>query len=319
MLGLATKGAVVVDLFAGSGAIGLEAISRGAASCMFVEHGRPAAAVLQQNIDTLGCGDRAKVVLGDALGVSIIARCPRPVDLVFLDPPYPLVLDALTWVRVKSQAEQLLPLLAEKGFLILRTPWPFIFDQMPPGEAEDEAEIAAAKPAKRFKKKGKGDKFRWDENAPAGKNARRSPRPDRRAGANPGERKPPRVEHLHREALTDAELDNDDFGNDASGLDAAGADDQVLYEIGIDSPEALRELMRQGGGGDEHEHEHEARGADDDRGELTASGIPLPPGFAEAVAAQNTRKESVDLTLIGGRGPETHIYGNMAVHFYMKQ
>lgn len=77
-------GAVVVDLFAGSGALGIEALSRGAARAVFVERDRAALAALRANLDALGLGpDRAKVVVGDALTV-VLDRA----DLALLDPPY---------------------------------------------------------------------------------------------------------------------------------------------------------------------------------------------------------------------------------------
>src|ERR1051326_7140833 len=62
------EGANVFDGFAGTGAIGLEAISRGAARCVFVEKDRDAAAMLRQNIDSLGAAERSELIIGDALG-----------------------------------------------------------------------------------------------------------------------------------------------------------------------------------------------------------------------------------------------------------
>ncbi len=116
--------AAVFDGFAGSGAIGLEALSRGAASCVFVERDRRCADTLRRNIALLGVEDRAEVVVGDALGAGALARCPRPADLVFLDPPYGLVRDPVGFRRVLGQLEQLVARLAPDGFAVLRTPWP---------------------------------------------------------------------------------------------------------------------------------------------------------------------------------------------------
>lgn len=77
-------GAVVLDLFAGSGALGIEALSRGAARAVFVERDRAALAALRANLDALGLGpDRAKVVVGDALTVG-----RDRADLALVDPPY---------------------------------------------------------------------------------------------------------------------------------------------------------------------------------------------------------------------------------------
>ena len=77
-------GALVADLFAGSGAIGLEALSRGAARCTFVERDRSALAALEENVEALGVADRCRIVRGDALALagSIDA------DIVIADPPY---------------------------------------------------------------------------------------------------------------------------------------------------------------------------------------------------------------------------------------
>lgn len=78
-------GAEVLDLFAGSGAMGIEAISRGAAHCTFVERDRAALAALRANISTLGIDERTAVVAADAR--SWPGRT-RPFDLVIADPPY---------------------------------------------------------------------------------------------------------------------------------------------------------------------------------------------------------------------------------------
>jgi 16S rRNA (guanine966-N2)-methyltransferase len=76
----------VLDLYAGSGALGLEALSRGAATVVFVESGRKAAAVIGQNIDDLGVTG-ATVRRGTVASV-LAAGAEIPVDLIFADPPY---------------------------------------------------------------------------------------------------------------------------------------------------------------------------------------------------------------------------------------
>jgi 16S rRNA (guanine(966)-N(2))-methyltransferase RsmD len=119
------EGASVFDGFAGTGAIGLEAVSRGAARCVFAEKDKQIVKILERNIADLGAGDRCEVVHGDALGPGALSRCPRPLDLAFLDPPYPLVLDPAGWARVRTQFMRLIDLLSDGGFAILRTPWPF--------------------------------------------------------------------------------------------------------------------------------------------------------------------------------------------------
>ncbi len=80
------EGAEVLDLFAGTGALGLEALSRGAASARFVENGRPALALLDRNIGLVGVEDRAKVLRRDATQLGPVQGAPA--TLVFLDPPY---------------------------------------------------------------------------------------------------------------------------------------------------------------------------------------------------------------------------------------
>jgi len=83
----ALPGARVLDLFAGSGALGLEALSRGAASIDFVELGPRSIAALKSNIESLGVGDVARVHRADALRFA--ARlAPLSYDVAFADPPY---------------------------------------------------------------------------------------------------------------------------------------------------------------------------------------------------------------------------------------
>lgn len=83
-LGNRVVGARVLDLFAGTGALGLEALSRGAASVTFVENGRAALGLLDRNIGLCRAGDAVRVVRRDATRPGEGAAH----DLVFLDPPY---------------------------------------------------------------------------------------------------------------------------------------------------------------------------------------------------------------------------------------
>ena len=78
------EGAVVADLFAGSGAVGIEALSRGAAHCTFVENDRQAVAVIEENLAALGLAARSRVRRGDATA----AAASLDVDIVIADPPY---------------------------------------------------------------------------------------------------------------------------------------------------------------------------------------------------------------------------------------
>jgi 16S rRNA (guanine966-N2)-methyltransferase len=77
----------VLDLFAGSGALGLEALSRGAARATFVERAPAALRVLQLNIDKLGAQDQATIVRGDAIRF-LETLAPLAYDLALADPPY---------------------------------------------------------------------------------------------------------------------------------------------------------------------------------------------------------------------------------------
>jgi len=81
------EGARVLDLFAGTGALGLEALSRGAAFVLFVDDGAEARALLRQNVETLGAAGVTRVFRRDATKLGP-AHPLEPFTLVFLDPPY---------------------------------------------------------------------------------------------------------------------------------------------------------------------------------------------------------------------------------------
>ena len=78
----------VLDLFAGSGALGIEALSRGAAHATFMDAARPALIAIRKNLHELGLDDRATVVPGDAVASAGRHAPPAPWRLVFVDPPY---------------------------------------------------------------------------------------------------------------------------------------------------------------------------------------------------------------------------------------
>lgn len=80
------EGWEVLDLFAGTGAVGLEALSRGAARAVSVESGRPALAILRENVRTLGAEDRSRIEAKDV--ARFVEVCTLSFDLVFADPPY---------------------------------------------------------------------------------------------------------------------------------------------------------------------------------------------------------------------------------------
>lgn len=131
--------AAVLDLFAGAGTLGLEALSRGAASVVFVENGRRALASLAENIKTLDLADRSRLIRADALAfvkraggggpgnstgqtpgrAPAKARNPSPrFDLVFADPPYGKGIAQRTLALMDSAAEGLL---AEGATVVIET------------------------------------------------------------------------------------------------------------------------------------------------------------------------------------------------------
>ena len=95
----------VLDLFAGTGALGIEAISRGAAFALFVDNGTEARALLRNNVESLGLGGVTKVYRRDATSLGP-AHPMEPFSLVFLDPPY-----------TKKLAEKALASLRDGGWL----------------------------------------------------------------------------------------------------------------------------------------------------------------------------------------------------------
>ena len=86
ILGEKVIDAVFLDLFAGAGGIGIEAISRGAGIVVFVDASRDSLNVVKQNIDQTGFSDRANVVISKA--ETFLKKPSGPYDIVFLDPPY---------------------------------------------------------------------------------------------------------------------------------------------------------------------------------------------------------------------------------------
>jgi len=85
--GFELEDARVLDLFAGSGALGIEAISRGAAYCIFVDEALPARAALRQNIDAFGLGGQTRIFRRDATKLAPAGKVGA-FDIIFADPPY---------------------------------------------------------------------------------------------------------------------------------------------------------------------------------------------------------------------------------------
>lgn len=95
------NGSEILDLFAGSGQLGIEAISRGAKRCTFVDESRDSIKVVTENVKTCGFADLADILNTESIGY--LRTCRKKFDLAFLDPPYN-----------KGILEKALPLLAEK-------------------------------------------------------------------------------------------------------------------------------------------------------------------------------------------------------------
>ena len=115
--------AVVVDLFCGTGTIGLEALSRGAAVCCFAERDAAALSRLRRNIETVGAAERSIVWAGD-VWANLAGRLDRlggAVDVAFVDPPYAL---SAAWSWDEAARRLFAPLgvaLADEGTVVLRT------------------------------------------------------------------------------------------------------------------------------------------------------------------------------------------------------
>lgn len=112
ILGAAVREAKVLDAYSGSGALGFEALSRGARSLVFMEADGPAVRCLRDNAARLGVTERCAILHGRVLDLLARGRVEGPFDLILADPPYAL-----------GQAERLLalagPYLAAGGYLVL--------------------------------------------------------------------------------------------------------------------------------------------------------------------------------------------------------
>ena len=117
-------GAAALDLFAGTGALGFEALSRGAASAVFVESHRSAAQALARSLARAGLGERGSVVRGFLPAAA--ASLEGPFDLVFLDPPYDSD-------RALATLGAVAPLLAAGGLVVYEHRSRYNPPQRPPG------------------------------------------------------------------------------------------------------------------------------------------------------------------------------------------
>ncbi len=109
-IGQNLSGCHVLDLFAGSGNLGFEALSRGAEHITFVEKSRKHAQIIRKNIQGLGVTDVCSLEIRDA--ISFAESCQKKFDLIFMDPPYNIDL-------VSKTAGKLYNLLTEDGILVI--------------------------------------------------------------------------------------------------------------------------------------------------------------------------------------------------------
>jgi len=94
-----------LDLFAGSGAIGIEALSRGAAEAVFVENNRKAQACIKTNLQTTRLYSQARVLECDALtALTRLERDEKPFDVIFMDPPYDKGLEEQVLMSLKDSS-----------------------------------------------------------------------------------------------------------------------------------------------------------------------------------------------------------------------
>ena len=107
------EGRRILDLFAGSGQLGIEALSRGAQSCVFVDASKDAVKIIKSNISACGLEDKTKVYQSDFQSFCAMSR--DTFDFVFLDPPY---LEGLLAPAVKA----VLPLMSDYGAIICEHP-----------------------------------------------------------------------------------------------------------------------------------------------------------------------------------------------------
>lgn len=109
------QGAIVWDVFAGSGAMGLEALSRGAAHVTFVEKDPQVIRILQENMDHLGAGESCAILRGDATQL-VLKSTPQPADIIILDPPYDKGLELLTLLSLRDKG-----ILTAETLIVLET------------------------------------------------------------------------------------------------------------------------------------------------------------------------------------------------------
>jgi len=128
ILGEEVEGKLVLDLFAGTGNLGIEALSRGAKKAVFVERGRQALRLIQRNITQIGLKGRVEIIPRDAnRAIGILKRKGEIFDLILMDPPYEKGLIKRTLLKLNSH-----PIYHTDSILVIehdrREPLPNILD-----------------------------------------------------------------------------------------------------------------------------------------------------------------------------------------------
>ena len=109
------EGRRILDLFAGTGQLGIEALSRGAASAVFVEQRKDAAALIRDNLKLTDFTDRGRIINGDAM--SFLASAREKFDVIFIDPPYA----ANLW-ETALEAISKFDILSNHGIIVCESP-----------------------------------------------------------------------------------------------------------------------------------------------------------------------------------------------------
>ena len=117
-LGPRVYGALVADLFAGSGALGIEALSRGAGYCVFIEYNRDHLQIIRDNLEKTGLSGRSRLLkMNTTAALQLLSAEKLRLDIIFIDPPYHSSLAAQT-LQIISK----LPLLKEDGLVVVEHP-----------------------------------------------------------------------------------------------------------------------------------------------------------------------------------------------------
>ncbi len=115
------EGAVVLDIFAGTGSLGLECLSRGAEHVTFIEQDRSASRLLEENLMMLKEQDGARLMRANALSGAMIGSLPRrDYSLIFVDPPYAMVRDGVQSQRLWNLMEQMAQVSVPGAWMVLR-------------------------------------------------------------------------------------------------------------------------------------------------------------------------------------------------------